>query len=116
MSFGKLGTMGRGFGAFGSIGAGGPSWVPSGATTVFDYENGQSYFNGTIDTLANDSLNYLVTSQSQTNVLPYAGDLRAGTIWPVPARSPPENTAANLTQQSNLTQPPSGRLFAAWSI
>lgn len=60
-----------------------PSWVPAGTTTVFDYESGQSYFNGTVDTLANDSLNYLVTSQSQTNVLPYAGDLRAGTTWSV---------------------------------
>lgn len=58
-----------------------PDWVPSGADTVIDIANGRSYFSGTVDTIANNSLGYLVTGRSQTNVGPNAGDLRAGVTW-----------------------------------
>lgn len=84
-SLGGRSLYGRGLDGRGGIrtvlGSARPSWVPAGATTVFDYANGRTYFNGAIDTLSNNSLNYLVTSRSQTNILPYAGDLRAGVTW-----------------------------------
>jgi hypothetical protein len=58
-----------------------PSWVVDRNGTTFDFANGRAYVGGTVDTLANDSQNHLVTTRSQTNIHPYSGSLLAGVNW-----------------------------------
>lgn len=50
MSFGKLGSLGKGFGTFGSGGSLVPSWVLSGAAVDLDFANAR-YFGGTLASL-----------------------------------------------------------------